>query len=472
MTSDFPPLARAAELLGGEVRGDEILCPGPGHTERDRSLSVRPSKDKGFITHSFAGDGCRECREHVRKKCGLPEPTNAKAKRKNGGSGAWQVVAEYIYRDECEKPHLLVKKCIDGHGKKQFPQYHWDGAKWVKGKPNGPKVPYKLPELLAAPLTTIIHICEGEKDADALAAICLVATTAPEGASAEWPARFTPYFRARRAVVLVDADKPGRKHGQKVARALDGVAASVKVIDLFPERNDGSDVFDWLRTDTAGVKLIKVVNEAPEWEPGADSEENEEKSDDELVAELVALDRLGYAKRRKDAATRIGITVAALDKIVAEARSEGRSEEPAHWQVERWPQPVATADLLTDLSQIYSRHVILPEHGAPAMALWTLHAWAIEAFHCSPLLMFCSPEMRCGKSTAMSLLYWTGPRTVLASNISPAAIFRYIEAEHPTLLTDEAETNQSEEARGILNSGHTRDTAYVIRCVGDDNKPK
>src|SRR5262249_15978466 len=137
-----------------------------------------------------------------------------------------------------------------------------------------------------------------------------------------------------------------------------------------------------------------------------------------------------------------------------------------------WPEPVATDDLLTELSQFYAQHVILPEHGALAMALWTLHAWTIDAFYCSPFLMFSSPEMRCGKSTAMSLLYWTGPRTVLASNISPAAIFRYIDCEHPTLLTDEAETNESEEARGILNSGHTRDTAYVIRCEGDDNKPK
>ena len=270
----------------------------------------------------------------------------------------------------------------------------------------------------------------------------------------------------------MDADKPGRKHGQKIAHALDGVAASVTVIDLYPERDDGSDVFDWLQTDTAGVKLIKLVNDAPVWEPTADSEEREKKNDDELIAELAALDRLGYAKRRKDAAARIGVTRAELDKIVAEARRDPPSDEPAHWQFERWPEPVATADLLTDLTKIYTRHVILPEHGAIAMALWTLHAWTIDAFYCSPLLMFCSPEMRCGKSTAMSLLYWTGPRTVLASNISPAAIFRYIEAEQPTLLADEAETNESEEARGILNSGHTRDTAYVIRCEGDDNKPK
>src|SRR4051812_11605032 len=102
MTSDFPPLARAAELLGGEVRGEEVLCPGPGHTNGDRSLSVRPSEDnpEGFITHSFAGDSCAQCREYVREKCGLPELKKSEGSQKNGGDGVWQALAEYIYRDE------------------------------------------------------------------------------------------------------------------------------------------------------------------------------------------------------------------------------------------------------------------------------------------------------------------------------------------------------------------------------------
>lgn len=65
---------RAASALGGEVVGrDEILCPGPGHGPRDRSLSVRisASSPDGFMTHSFAGDGWRECRDHVRRLFGI-----------------------------------------------------------------------------------------------------------------------------------------------------------------------------------------------------------------------------------------------------------------------------------------------------------------------------------------------------------------------------------------------------------------
>ena len=194
-----------------------------------------------------------------------------------------------------------------------------------------------------------------------------------------------------------------------------------------------------------------------------------------LIAELAKLDLLQYAMRKKKTAKDLGITVDELNKIVSKARTRKPGQhDPAHWQVEPWPEPVATGDLLHELIAVYTRYVILPEHAAITMALWDLHAWSIETAYCSPFLMFTSPEMRCGKSTALSLLHWTGPRTILASNISPAALFRYIEAARPTLLIDEGETflKENEEARGILNSGHTRDTAIVIRLVGDNHDPQ
>ena len=73
------------------------------------------------------------------------------------------------------------------------------------------------------------------------------------------------------------------------------------------------------------------------------------------------------------------------------------------------------------------------------------------------------------------LLYLT-PRSELASNISPSALFRYIEHVRPTLLIDEADSfiSASEEMRGILNSGHTKVAANIIRNVetNGEHKPK
>ena len=53
-------------------------------------------------------------------------------------------------------------------------------------------------------------------------------------------------------------------------------------------------------------------------------------------------------------------------------------------------------------------------------------------------------------------------------------MFRAIQAWKPTLLIDEADTfaKMHDELRGILNAGHTRDTAFVVRAEGDSNEPR
>jgi hypothetical protein len=64
-----------ARALGGEaVSGNQVICPGPGHSPRDRSLSVKflPGAADGFIVYSFAGDDILACRDHVRRLLGMP----------------------------------------------------------------------------------------------------------------------------------------------------------------------------------------------------------------------------------------------------------------------------------------------------------------------------------------------------------------------------------------------------------------
>ena len=65
-------------------------------------------------------------------------------------------------------------------------------------------------------------------------------------------------------------------------------------------------------------------------------------------------------------------------------------------------------------------------------------------------------------------------KPLAASNISPSCVFRSIDSWQPTLLIDEADSflKDNEELRGIINSGHTRELAYVIRTVGDDHEPR
>ena len=64
-------IRHAAAVLGGEVVGrDSIACPGPGHSPRDRSLSIRIIAGDEFVCHSHAGDDWQLCRDHVKARLG------------------------------------------------------------------------------------------------------------------------------------------------------------------------------------------------------------------------------------------------------------------------------------------------------------------------------------------------------------------------------------------------------------------
>ena len=56
-------------------------------------------------------------------------------------------------------------------------------------------------------------------------------------------------------------------------------------------------------------------------------------------------------------------------------------------------------------------------------------------------------------------------RPLPAANISSAAVFRSIESWKPTLLIDKADTflKGNDDITGIINSGHNRSLAFVIR---------
>jgi hypothetical protein len=107
------------------------------------------------------------------------------------------------------------------------------------------------------------------------------------------------------------------------------------------------------------------------------------------------------------------------------------------------------------------------------LALWTLHTYAFQLRDVSAYIGLESPEKRCGKTTLLTVLSELVNRPIVASNISSPAFFRLIEEARPTLLIDEADTflQGNDELRGILNSGYTRKTAYVVR-VSSASFPK
>lgn len=212
-----------------------------------------------------------------------------------------------------------------------------------------------------------------------------------------------------------------------------------------------------------------------------------------LSAVESALRRVGLSLNGADPLKRVTIRQAAIDTLESKAVTapaklvdaalcsvdydgpdvgQGRPIEfPA---IVWWPDPVEGGAVLDEIAATFKRFVALPEQADTALALWTVHTHAEAAASISPILCLSSPVKRCGKTTTLWVLGQLAPKPLKASNITGPTIFRTVEMYAPTLLIDEADTyiTDDESMRGILNSGHIRSGAQVIRLVGEDYEPR
>src|SRR5260370_29623285 len=142
---------------------------------------------------------------------------------------------------------------------------------------------------------------------------------------------------------------------------------------------------------------------------------------------VASLDTLEYELRRDTAAAGLKIRVSALDKLVKGRRAVTEDENTAlpHWNVEPSAGPVDGAALLNNLRQVFRRYVVLPKGADIALPLWVLHAWTMDARDVSPLLMLVSPTKRCGKTTALSSLYFLTPRPESTNNTTEPPCVHY-----------------------------------------------
>ena len=138
-------------------------------------------------------------------------------------------------------------------------------------------------------------------------------------------------------------------------------------------------------------------------------------------------------------------------------------EEPTE-ELEPWPEKVDGAKLADEIKNTIRRFVILEDTQATAVTVWTFLTYTFDNFRILPLLTITSPTKRCGKTRLLEVLSGIVKNGLISSNLTPSAVFRLIEKEKPTLLMDEQDTyGKSEEFRGIINSGHTRNASFVIR---------
>lgn len=223
---------------------------GRSHTP---SLTICAGDSQDVVLNCHAGCTYADIMNDLGLK---PEPLNGKRK----------IIATYAYQDADGK---LISEKIR-YEPKAFQQC-WPnesgGRVWKKPK-DAPAVLYRLPELLegiAAGET--IYLVEGEKDADTLRDLDLVATTTIEGASKDtqkpkWRKEYTTQLTgAARVILIPDNDEPGRAHMAHIATQLQGNVRILELPGLSGAKGD-NDVSDWLNKGHKLNELLAMVEQA------------------------------------------------------------------------------------------------------------------------------------------------------------------------------------------------------------------
>jgi putative DNA primase/helicase len=186
---------------------------------------------------------------------------------------------------------------------------------------------------------------------------------------------------------------------------------------------------------------------------------------------LAALSPLDYERARVAVAERFAVRVSVLDKEVARRRPAAPPDDTGEDDFQPpdlWPEPVDGAEVAETIRAALLAHVVFqsPTH-ADAATLWILGTYLMGVWSLWPKLLLKSPEKRCGKTTMLEVIEAHVCAPMMTANITAAALFRSIEKWRPTLIIDEADRflTANEEANGIINAGHTRRAAFVMRVV-------
>ncbi len=277
-----------------------------------------------------------------------------------------------------------------------------------------------------------------------------------------------------------DIETAGNPGLTKAREAAQSIGALLAVPDFGPVRPDGATDFNDLAVVCGHGAVLDCIEAARDGK-AADDEADEitvAETDEQAINRLAALAPMEYDRVRKGEAKRMGVQFGTLDRLVKKARGEAASEEAAPFEdVEPWSDPVDGAELLSEIARTIRRFIICDPETVAATALWCMASWLVDHVNVCPILLINAPEKACGKTQLLTVAGKLVPRPAQAAGISPSVLFRMIEKYKPTLLVDEIETvltKEAEDLRGLMNAGHTRDSAFVWRsvAVGDDFEPR
>jgi putative DNA primase/helicase len=247
------PLPELARLLcpGWEPKRS---CQSPFREDRNPSFSIFQQDGLWFwrdhalriggdeIDFLIHGRGCDKD-DAIRAYHELAGVSMPQKQRRRDGAHAAKLIATYDYLSADGKlvhqtlryePKRFLQRRPAAPGMRagnKIAKSDREGKWWLWTLHGIEPVLYHLPQIVGGNPEAPVYLCEGEKDADALAtAWNVLTTTAPMGAG-KWRPSYTETLRDRDVIIWPDRDPAGEKHMACVAQALYPVANRLRIMD-------------------------------------------------------------------------------------------------------------------------------------------------------------------------------------------------------------------------------------------------
>jgi len=205
------------------------------------------------------------------------------------------IAATYTYQDETGKPIYQVVRFEPKDFRMR--KINNDGTfSWNVWKV--PRVLYHLPEVLKS---DVVFVVEGEKDTDNLLKLFpeeerkkgVGAVTTVPGGAGKWLPEFNDYLKKKTVFIIPDNDPPGLKHAVKIGNELEGIAKTVKIVQL-PGLPEKGDISDWIERGGTLEEFLNLCKRAP----GFDKESFKIFTPREEIVEIRKNDRLKAFERK------------------------------------------------------------------------------------------------------------------------------------------------------------------------------
>jgi 5S rRNA maturation endonuclease (ribonuclease M5) len=265
-----------SELSGVIEKSDYWTARCPAHDDNENSLSISETDDGKTLIKCHAGCDTVSVVHSVGMTMRelFPDhgrPQNAKPVKYPGE----KLVAKFEYQDA--DGAVLFRACryerdeqVDGKTvrRKRFEQQRPNGqGGWISNMKGVQKVPYRLPEVIASSQDTPVLILEGEKLVDLAYEMGFVATCNVGGAGKnKWLKSYSQHLRDRNVIILPDNDKAGWGHEKEVRESLQGIARSVKTLEL-PGLEEKDDIEDWYKRGGTAEQLSALIAGLSDSEP-------------------------------------------------------------------------------------------------------------------------------------------------------------------------------------------------------------